>query len=281
MEIIPLLDSFAEQLAVLRYSASSIKNYKSAIRHFLENASDKHKCPLDISVNEIEQFLFWKIEKHNISASHQAFILLSIVKFYKLSFNKEISLHHLYPKRNETKLPKFLTGEEVKKVLDVTKNIKHKAVLTTVYSCGLRLSELLELKVSDVKYNESVLIIRNTKRERKDRIVNLSPKLIVLLQSYHREYEPEKYFFEGFAGRKLSPRSVQQILKKSLKDADIRSSATVYTLRHSFAIHLLENGIDLKIIKDLLGHSSIKTTEVYTCITEVSKDKIKSPLDFL
>lgn len=280
MEIILLLESFKEKLIIQRYSASSIKNYYSAIHHFLSIASNKYTHPLDISLNNIEKFIFWKVEKHDISASHQTVILSSIVKFYKLLFDKDMNLKHLYPKRNETKLPKFLTKQEVKKLLDITKNLKHRAILTTVYSCGLRLSELLELKISDVKSTDFILVIRQAKGK-KDRVVNLSPKLIDLLKFYYKEYRPKEYLFEGQSGGKFSPRSVQQVLKKSLKDANINSPATVHTLRHSYATHLLENGVDIRIIKELLGHNNIKTTEIYTHITDVARFQIKSPLDFL
>lgn len=280
MEIISLVDSYKEKLIIQRYSSSSVKNYSSALQNFLSMASQKYTDPLDISLEDVEKFIFWKINKHHISASHQSIILSSIAKFYKLLFGKDINLKHLYPKRRETKLPKFLTRNEVKKILECTENIKHKALLTTIYSCGLRLSEVLELKISDIKSQESVLLIRQGKGK-KDRIVNLSPKLLELLRVYFKMYQPKTYLFEGQNTEQYSRRSVQQVFKNSLKKANISSPATVHTLRHSYAMHLLENGTDIRIIKELLGHNDIKTTEIYTHITDISKSKVKSPLDYL
>lgn len=280
MEIIKVIDSFREKLIVQRYSTSSVKNYCSAVQYFLKIASHKYSDPRDISHDDIENFIFWKIEKHHISASHQTIILSSIIKFYKLLYDKEVNLRHLYPKRKEIKLPKFLTKCEIRKLLESTENIKHKAILTTIYSCGLRLSELLELKICDIKSKDSILIIRQGKGK-KDRIVNLSSKLIGLLREYYTAYHPKVYLFEGQNQEKYSKRSVQQVLKNALKNANIDTPATVHTLRHSYATHLLENGTDIRIIKELLGHNDIKTTEIYTHITDISLRKVISPFDLL
>ena len=165
-------------------------------------------------------------------------------------------------------------------IIDITENLKHKTIITTIYSCGLRLSELLELKISDIRSEQDCIVIRQSKGN-KDRIVMLSPKLLDLLREYYKKYKPKEYVFEGQLGGKYSARSVQQILKKSLEIAKIKTQASVHTLRHSYATHLLENGTDIRIIKELLGHNSIKTTEIYTHITDVQKHKLRSPLDFL
>lgn len=207
-------------------------------------------------------------------------MIATITKFYKEIFQRNINLKHLYPKRKENKLPKFLTKEEVKKILAATENLKHKAILTTIYSCGLRLSEVLELKIADIKTRENLLLVRQAKGK-KDRVVMLSPLLLELLRTYYKTYKPKTYLFEGQEGEKYSERSVQQILKNALIKASIISPASVHTLRHSYATHLLENGTDIRIIKELLGHNNIKTTEIYTHITDVSRTRVKSPLDLL
>lgn len=150
----------------------------------------------------------------------------------------------------------------------------------TIYSCGLRLSELLELQISDIKVKEKLLLIRQSKGN-KDRLMAVSAQLLNALRDYYKIYQPKNYLFEGKSSEKYSERSVQQILKNSLKKAGIITPASVHTLRHSYATHLLENGIDIRIIKDLLGHSNIKTTEIYTHITDISKINVKSPLDYL
>ena len=179
-------------------------------------------------------------------------MLATLKKFYKEIFNREVNLSHLYPKRKENKLPKFLTQNEIKKIIDITENLKHKTIITTIYSCGLRLSELLELKISDIRSEQDCIVIRQSKGN-KDRIVMLSPKLLDLLREYYKKYKPKEYVFEGQLGGKYSARSVQQILKKSIEIAKINTQASVHTLRHSYATHLLENGTDIRIIKSFLG----------------------------
>ena len=220
------------------------------------------------------------MNEKNIGQSYQKAMLATLKKFYKEIFNREVNLSHLYPKRKENKLPKFLTQNEIKKIIDITENLKHKTIITTIYSCGLRLSELLELKISDIKSEQDCIVIRQSKGN-KDRIVMLSPKLLDLLREYYKKYKPKEYVFEGQLGGKYSARSVQQILKKSIEIAKIKTQASVHTLRHSYATHLLENGTDIRIIKELMGHNSIKTTEIYTHITDVQKHKLRSPIDFL
>lgn len=272
------VQDFATILRLQRYAKSSIKTYTSHLSYFLK-LSAKYQ-PEDITQKQLEDFIIWLVEKKKVGSSYQKAMISTIVKFYKETFQRTINLKHIYPQRSENKLPKFLTKMEVKKILDSTSNIKHKAILTTIYSCGLRLGELLELKISDIKTDQNILLIRQAKGN-KDRVVMLSSKLIDLLREYYKIYNPKTYLFEGSENEKYSQRSVQQIMKSSLKKSGVDSPASVHTLRHSFATHLLENGVDIRIIKDLLGHSNIKTTEIYTHITDVTRFQVKSPLDFL
>ncbi|MFL9835390.1 tyrosine-type recombinase/integrase [Chryseobacterium terrae] len=269
---------FITILHMQRYSDKSIKTYGAHLSYFLK-ISEKLKTE-DITQKQLEDFIIWLVEKKKIGQSYQKAMIATITKFYREVFHREIFLKHLYPKRKEQKLPTFLTRKEIKKILDITENIKHKAILTTIYACGLRLSEVLELQISDIKTQEKLLLIRQAKGK-KDRVVVLSEKLLELLRFYYKMYQPKTYLFEGQSERKYSERSVQQIMKNAVTKAGISTSATVHTLRHSYATHLLETGTDIGIIKDLLGHNNIKTTEIYTHITDVSKFKIKSPLDFL
>ncbi len=271
-------EQFATILRLQRYANKSIKTYTSHLNYFLK-VSSKLKTE-DITQKQLEDFIIWLVEKKKIGQSYQKAMIATITKFYKEIFHRHINLHHLSPKRKENKLPKFLTKDEVKKILDATENLKHKAILTTIYSCGLRLSEVLELKIADIKTRENLLLIRQSKGK-KDRVVILSPLLLELLRNYYRTYKPKNYLFEGQNEEKYSERSVQQILKNALLKASVISPASVHTLRHSYATHLLENGTDIRIIKELLGHNNIKTTEIYTHITDVSRAKVKSPLDYL
>lgn len=269
---------FATMLRLQRYAESSIKTYTFHLSYFLK-LSAKYD-PEDITQKQLEDFVIWLVEKKKVGMSYQKAMIATIGKFYKETFQRPVNLKPLYPQRNVNKLPKFLTKMEVKKILNSISNIKHKAILTTIYSCGLRLGELLELKKSDIKTEQNIVLIRKAKGK-KDRVVMLSPKLIELLREYYKIYNPKKYLFEGSENEKYSQRSVQQIMKSSLKKSGVASPASVYTLRHSYATHLLENGVDIKTIKELLGHDNIKTTEIYTRITDVIKSRIGSPLDSL
>ena len=189
--------------------------------------------------------------------------------------NEKIKLDYLYPKRHLNKLPKFFSKEEIRLLLDNTENIKHKAILTTIYSCGLRLSELLNLKIKDIRSSDKMIRINQSKGN-KDRIVSLPDKLLDILREYYLIYKPSDYLFEGERGNRYSERSVQLILKKSLSMAKIKTEGTVHTLQNLYATHLIQSGIDIRIVQELLGHENIKTTMIYTQITDIDKKKTSS-----
>lgn len=172
----------------------------------------------------------------------------------------------------------MLSKQDVKALFDVTVNIKHKAMLMTIYSAGLRLNELVNLQLRDIDSKRMVITIRAGKGK-KDREVMLSEALLPVLRSYVKQHQPKTFVFEGQEGGSYSARSVQQVLKSALREAGIRQRASIHTLRHSFATHLLESGTDIRFIQEFLGHQSIKTTEIYTHVTTVSKSQIRSPLD--
>lgn len=197
----------------------------------------------------------------------------------RTDIGQKIQLDYLYPKRSFSKLPKFFSKEEVRNILDNTQNLKHKAILMTIYSCGLRLSELLNLKIKDIKSSDGIIRIHQSKGN-KDRIVSLPDKLLATLRHYYQAFKPKEYLFEGEKGGKYSERSVQLILKKALIKANVQSEGSVHTGRHSYATHLIQSGIDIRIVKELLGHENIKTTMIYTHITDIDKQKTPSPLDF-
>ena len=184
------------------------------------------------------------------------------------------------PKRAKV-LPNVLSKEEVKKILEANSNLKHKAMLSMIYSCGLRRSELLNLKFSDIDSKRNIVIIRQSKG-RKDRITPLSAKILDLLRGYYKEYSPKTYLFEGQEkNTQYSARSLEEVLKKSVRLASINKPVTLHWLRHSYATHLLESGTDLRYIQELLGHNSSKTTEIYTHVSTKNIQQIKSPFDDL
>ena len=184
------------------------------------------------------------------------------------------------PKR-EKKLPNVLSKEEVKAILDAHSNIKHKMMLSMIYSCGLRCGELLALQPVHIDSKRNIVLLKNSKGK-KDRIAPLSPKILEMLREYYRLYKPTTYLFEGQTeGTPYSDKSLQQVLKQALDKAKITKPVTLHWLRHSYATHLLESGTDLRYIQELLGHNSGKTTEIYTHVSTKSIQQIKSPFDDL
>jgi len=211
-------------------------------------------------------------------------MLGAIAKFFLLVHQRNLNLTYLYPKRSALKLPKFISKQEVAKILKVTKNRKHLCIIKLLYGAGLRLNELLSLKITDIDSNNMLILVRQSKGN-KDRMVMLSKNLLSDLRLYFMEYKPKIFLFEGQNKLQYSSTSVQQTVKKAAKRAakraGIKRKVTPHILRHSFATHLIEDGTDIRYVQELLGHNSIKTTQIYTHITDVSKSTIKSPLDSL
>lgn len=280
MNIEKLLLEFEQKLILQRYSLNSIRNYKSAVKSFLETAEKKFSHPNELNEEMIEKYVLWKVQKHKVGVSHQRMIIASIDKFYKSLYNRKLDVKHLYPSRKSYSLPNYLTKEEVRKLIAKVENIKHRCIIKLLYGSGLRLSELLHLKVSDIDSKSMIIHIRKSKGN-KDRVVMLSNSLLQELRIYFKKYKPNDFLFEGQTGGIYSAKSVQMVVKKAASKAGIKKQVTPHTLRHSFATHLLESGTDVRFIQELLGHNSIKTTEIYTHITNISKSKIKSPLDSL
>ena len=182
--------------------------------------------------------------------------------------------------RREKVLPNVLSKEEIKAILDAPYNLKHRAMLAMIYSCGLRRGELLSLTKFDIDSKRMVVIIRMAKGK-KDRIVPLSPKILRLLRDYYKSYTPKEFLFEGQGGGKYSEKSLENVFKQSLFKANNKKPVTLHWLRHSYATHLLESGTDLRYIQDLLGHKSSKTTEIYTHVSTKNIQNIRSPFDDL
>jgi len=180
----------------------------------------------------------------------------------------------------DQRLPIVLNEREVEQLLQSIRNIKHKSILCLIYSSGLRIGELSRLKISDIDSYNNLHVVRKGKGS-KDRITIISDKILVLLRRYFREYRPKTWLFEGPGGKSYSASSIRQIFNRAKIKAGIKKYATVHTLRHSFATHLLEKGTDIKYIQQLLGHNSIRTTAIYTHITKKAWKNIKSPIEYL
>ena len=178
----------------------------------------------------------------------------------------------------EHKLPKVISKEEVMAIISNTNNLKHKCIVSLLYSAGLRRSELINLKLTDIDSKRMLIRVEGAKGN-KDRFTLLGENMLNELRDYFREWRPKLYLFESPDGRQYSPTSVEKIVKMAAGKAGIRKKVTPHMLRHSFATHLLENGNDLRVIQTLLGHNSIKTTEIYTHVAINTFDKVKNLLD--
>ena len=232
-----------------------------------------------ITTRSIEQFNYDFIYNGNKSVSYQNQCISGIKKYLEY---RGITIDALDIKRpvKDKKLPIVLSKNEVKALLDTTKNLKHKTLLSLIYSAGLRIGEALNLRLEDFDFERRLIHIKAAKG-RKDRYTLLSTGFIALLQTYINQYSPQTYVFEGRSGAQYTQVSARQVLKKALRATSSTKFATLHTLRHSFATHLLESGTDLRYIQELLGHSSPKTTMIYTHVSTSNFKEINNPFDSL
>jgi integrase/recombinase XerD len=260
-----------------RYSESTIKIYTEAIQVFLKYFNDKPVT--EIANEDVILFNNNYILKNNISASYQNQIMSAIKLFFSKIENTKMNPDLVQRPKRPKLLPNVLSKEEVKLILNAHNNIKHKTMLSLIYSCGLRRSELLNLKPKDIESKRNLIIIRQSKG-RKDRIVPLSDKTIQMLRNYFKMFKPSVWMFEGQnKGEQYNEKSLESVLKQALEKAGIKKPVSLHWLRHSYATHLLEAGTDLRYIQEILGHSSSKTTEIYTHVSTKSIQNIKSPFD--
>ena len=268
-----------EQVLLLkRYSWRTIKAYKNCFRQFIRHYDDTK--PRDITRKQINDYLTALIRERNISVSHQSQILSAIKMFYAAVAEQEEKVKGLFQPKKQQKLPNVLLEEEVTSLLRAVDNPKHRCILMLIYSAGLRLGEAIGLRLADLQPEKNRLFVRAGKGK-KDRCTLLSAKVWEQLKTYIEVHQPVEWVFEGQNGGQYSERSVQKIFTFAKMKSMINPGATVHTLRHSFATHLLEKGVDLRYIQELLGHESSKTTEIYAHITHKGWDKIKSPIDDL
>ncbi|WP_396158953.1 site-specific tyrosine recombinase/integron integrase [Flavobacterium sp.] len=278
-EGIASMETFKRYLLSKRYSPNTIKTYSEALKSFLTFCNTK--AIKEISNEDVIAYNNDYILKNKFSSSYQNQIVNAIKLFFKIVKETAIEIDKIHRPKREKVLPNVLSKEEIKAILEAPKNLKHKAMLSMIYSCGLRRSELLNLKPNDIDSKRNVVIIRQSKGK-KDRITPLSPKILALLRAYYKEYSPKVYLFEGQEkNTQYSARSLEEVLKKSITLAKINKPVTLHWLRHSYATHLLESGTDLRYIQELLGHNSSKTTEIYTHVSTKNIQQIKSPFDDL
>lgn len=253
------MDFFKKVLINRRYSSNTIDSYCKHILKFFQFI----KIKKNFNKKNFEKYINEEIISKKYSSSYQN-QAINAIKLYIDTYNLEnVSLSEIIRPRTEKRLPTVLSQAEIAKILSSLKNLKHRTIISLAYSGGLRISEVVELKLKDIDASKDVIYIRGAKGK-KDRRVGLSKKLKNMLKDYYKYYKPTFYLFEGQTGEKYSVRSIQQFFYKAKNEAGIKNNATFHSLRHSYATHLLEAGIDIRVIQELLGHKNVKTTEIYT-----------------
>ena len=269
------LKKFVSYLRGKRFSESTVRSYYGFLLKLVVYAEK----PADsLTYRDMELFLEKVITKQGYAVStHRQCV--SALKHFSSLFEIEgmENLENLRPRKSRL-LPTVLSQEEVIRILQVTKNLKHRFILALIYSSGLRIGELISMKVEHIDVDRKQIFIASGKG-RKDRTVILAESMIPLFYNYLNTYLPDNYLIEGKKGGEYSPSSIRAFLKKSCQYAKILKRVTPHTLRHSYATHMLEDGVDLRYIQTLLGHSRPETTMIYTHVTKKGLLRIKSPLD--
>jgi integrase/recombinase XerD len=272
----PALKRYVEQLKLKGYSQNTIKTYSTEFVQLLKVLKE-HPVE-DLSSEKLRSYLLYCIDTLKLSENliHSR---MNAVKFYfgQVLHRENFFMEIPRPKKPSL-LPKAISMHDVKKMLGILDNLKHQLLLKMCYGMGLRVSELVNLKIADIDSSRMQVLVSSGKGK-KDRYVVLPESVLVQLRNYYQKYKPREYLFEGQSGGQYSVRSVQQVFKNAMKKAKINKKVGVHSLRHSYATHLLEQGTDIRFVQELLGHNSIKTTMIYTALTDAAKRKIKSPLD--
>ena len=262
---------FIQEMTRRNYSKNTINNYVSCLNMFFSKVNKDH--PKNINESDIKNFLSNCI-KVNTQRNYQS----AIKKFYNVCLNQKNKFKNIPYARVEKKLPIVLSQDEVQRMFDVCDNLKHRVILSLLYSCGLRVSELINLKWSHIDRSRMVINILNGKG-RKDRQVMLASSLIPLLEQYYYNYKPKGFVLNGQTTLQYSDRSVLQVLKQLADKAHINKRVYTHLMRHNCFTHMVEGGVDINLIQKLAGHSNVKTTTIYTHISHNLISKINSPLN--
>lgn len=277
-----LLERMREKIILRALSKHTLKNYMNHIKVYLAEIG-KTINPVDMTKSDIEQYLLKRHQQNPTSESDRNSHINAIKFLYEQVLGKDRMLFYLPRPEKPLQLPKVLSEQELERLFRAVSNLKHKTILLTAFSCGLRVGEVVQLKVKHIDRDRMQVFIQRSKGK-KDRYVMLSPVLRDVLEKFveMNNLHPQGYLFEGQkAGEPYSTRSAQTIFNKAVKAAGIHKDVTFHVLRHSFATHLLEKGVDTKYIKELLGHFDIKTTERYLHVAREKLVHIQSPLDYL
>ena len=265
------------ELKLRGYSQKTKKAYLHDIGRYISYFA---KDPKELDEKHVRDYMLYLIDKEKVSRAYQDQAVSAIKFLYDCVLNMPRAVGNLPRLRKEKKIPIVLSREDVIRIFEFVNNIKHKAILMLAYSAGLRLSEVVKLKLQDIDTKRNMIHIKAAKG-RKDRYTVLSEVALRVLREYWKGYQPKNWLFPGpKQNTHLTARAVEKILEDASQKAGVAKHVTVPTLRHSFATHLLEGGTDLRYIQELLGHKSSKTTEIYTHVSQRDIGRIKSPLDF-
>jgi integrase/recombinase XerD len=270
------IDLVRKYLEGKRYSKRTVGSYLAALELFFKYFHDID--PIEITGDDISDFIEEHILKLGYSASYQNIIISAVKMFYNIAGNIRVDTDSLKRPKRTRALPKVFSKEEIIEIFSATKNNKHKLILWLIYSCGLRRSEVINIKLTDLDNDRGVLNIREAKGNT-NRIVPVPQKIWEKIRTYINSYKPDIYLFEGQTGGKYSAESVYAVFKHSLKLAGIKKDVGVHSLRHSYATHLHEGGLDIRYIQELLGHKSTRTTEIYTHVSRRNLFAIRSPIE--
>jgi integrase/recombinase XerD len=271
-----LIEKFTDILKKGRYNTQTIAAYRNALFKFYNEFREVPER--QITDGMIADYLQDLKTKKNVSPDIIQQYGKAIKLFYELLFARKLSIT-IAGQIKEEQLIEVLSRAEVNKLLEVTDNVKHKALLSMVYATGMRLAEILNIKLIDVDFESNLIYIRPIKNEQ-GRHLTLANNLKDALQAHIEKNKPADLLFEGEKGKGYSPRSIQLVFQVALKKSGINKDVSIHSLRHSFAVHLLERGIDLHLLKEILGHKNVQTTSVYVPMAKIELANIKSPMDY-
>lgn len=270
-----LEDLVLREMQTRNYSHRSIGTYI----HQLNEIEKYYKCSIDeVNSDQVKNFLQYSITQRNLSVSYINQVISAVKILQQDVLGKSWESIRIKRPRGIKRLPVVLSKEEIKSIIETTRNLKHRAILAVIYSAGLRIAEVISLLPSDIDSDRKQVRVQG--KGNKYRYTLLSENTLNMLRMYWRAYRPVRYLFEGQKkGQPISRETIQNVFKESCKRAGVKKQATIHSLRHSFATHLLENGVNLKIIQGLLGHSSLRTTSIYLHVTRLDLASVKSPFD--
>jgi len=267
-----------ELLKLKGYSSNTIKTYQNEFAQFL--IALKNNPVNNCDSQKVRSYMLYCYEHLHLTENTLHSRLNALKFYFEQVLHREKFFVEIPRPKKHLILPKTIHQKDIKKMFTITTNLKHNTILKLCYGMGLRLSEIINLKVSDIDSRNMQVFIEKSKGK-KDRYVNLPQSILDQLRMYYKVYRPKKFLFEGQDGGQYSARSVQKVFKNALQKAGINKQVGIHSLRHSYATHLLEQGTDIRFIQELLGHNNIKTTLIYTDVTDNSIRNVRSPLDNL